>query len=215
VGRNHEQVADRVGMAGMKEQLPSDAIHSAQRRLLILACSATKSAAEERIPATERYDGPLWQTLRAVDPNRQKAYPCFLSAKYGFGPAWRPLPDYNAFMTKELAAEMIRLGTVDGTWPKTKCGMLPGGHALAAMASICHAFEVTYGQRVIEEVCLVGGHLYLDVMRSFIQEFQEHRLLPRNLRVTEINGPIGKMRQSLRCWLAEAAISGAIAAEAA
>lgn len=34
--------------------------------LLVLACSATKSVAAGNVPAFERYDGPLWRTLRAA-----------------------------------------------------------------------------------------------------------------------------------------------------
>src|SRR3546814_1674129 len=40
-------------------------------RLLILACSATKRSRPGWIPAVDRYDGPLWQTLRAIGPDRQ------------------------------------------------------------------------------------------------------------------------------------------------
>ena len=40
-----------------------------RRRLLVLACSATKRPDAGYIPARERYDGPLWRTLRAVDPD--------------------------------------------------------------------------------------------------------------------------------------------------
>ena len=38
----------------------------ASERLLILACSATKRGEQKYLRAIERYDGPLWRTLRAV-----------------------------------------------------------------------------------------------------------------------------------------------------
>ncbi len=38
-------------------------------RPLILACAATKRSNPGYMPAIERYNGPLWQTLRAVDPD--------------------------------------------------------------------------------------------------------------------------------------------------
>lgn len=44
-----------------------------RHRLLILACSATKRGPPMRIPARDRYDGPLWRTLRAADPDGCKA----------------------------------------------------------------------------------------------------------------------------------------------
>ena len=51
-------------------------------RLLILACSATKAVGEGLV-ARNRYQGPLWQTLRAADPDGSKAFVCFLSAHLG------------------------------------------------------------------------------------------------------------------------------------
>jgi len=60
-------------------------------RLLILACSAAK-AAGEGLAARDRYQGPLWQTLRATDPDGSKAFVCFLSAKFGLGDARMLLP---------------------------------------------------------------------------------------------------------------------------
>jgi hypothetical protein len=41
--------------------------------LVVLACSETKSIADGRIPAYERYDGPLWRTVRASDPQGCKS----------------------------------------------------------------------------------------------------------------------------------------------
>ncbi len=63
-------------------------------QLLILACSATK-ATGEGLAARDRYGGPLWQTLRAADPDGSKAFVCFLSAKSGLGDARGLLPHYD------------------------------------------------------------------------------------------------------------------------
>ena len=163
-------------------------------RLLILACSATKSEEAGRVPAFLRYQGPLWQTLRTVDA--QDVTTCFLSAKFGFNTSTYPLPAYDARMTKEHAAEMIRLGTVEGTWPRTKPGTLPGFHALAVISGITH-----HGDRPITEICICGGELYLQVMRAFIEEFKAHGELAQDIKVVEINGGIGEMRHDLRAWL--------------
>ncbi len=75
-------------------------------RLLILACSATKTAGEG-LAARDRYQGPLWQTLRATDPDGSKAFVCFLSAKFGLGDARDPLPDYNRVLTDADADRMV------------------------------------------------------------------------------------------------------------
>src|SRR3546814_7213550 len=40
-------------------------------RLLILACSATKRQDDGYMPAIDRYDGPLWQTVRCHAGDRK------------------------------------------------------------------------------------------------------------------------------------------------
>jgi hypothetical protein len=60
------------------------------------------------------------------------------------------------------------------------------------------------------EVCIVGGHLYLDVMRHLVAEFRKQHWngfemdgpwVTQDAPLVEINGPIGIMRQQLRAWL--------------
>ena len=34
--------------------------------LIVMACSSTKRPGEEAMPAIDRYDGPMWRTLRAA-----------------------------------------------------------------------------------------------------------------------------------------------------
>lgn len=80
-------------------------------RLLILACSATKRGGAGRFPAIERYDGPLWRTLRDVDPHGRKARVAFVSARYGFRDAYSPIEDYDARITEDVAARMIAGGS--------------------------------------------------------------------------------------------------------
>jgi hypothetical protein len=45
------------------------------------------------MPARERYDGPLWRTLRAADPDGSRAKVAFLSARYGFRAADTSIQD--------------------------------------------------------------------------------------------------------------------------
>ena len=88
-------------------------------RLLILACSATKRDGPTYMPAIERYDGPLWQILRSVDPRGEKAKVAFLSARLGFRAASTPIETYDARMTPAIAAEM-KAGDLGTRWPKQK-----------------------------------------------------------------------------------------------
>ncbi len=85
-------------------------------RLLVLACSATKRPDPDCIPAIARYDGPLWRTLRAADPEGRAAKVAFLSAHYGFREAATRIADYDARLTQDLADRMIAGGVI------TRCG---------------------------------------------------------------------------------------------
>lgn len=67
------------------------------RRLLILSCSMTKRDGPQYMLARDRYDGPLWRTLRHVDPDERKARVAFLSAEYGFREArWTNIEKYES-----------------------------------------------------------------------------------------------------------------------
>lgn len=139
------------------------------RRLLVLACSATKRRDPDYMPARLRYDGPLWRTLRSVDPDGTRAKVAFLSAHYGFRDAETPIAHYDARLTPDLAERMIAGGMTTG-WPRPrrrdgpdKAGMHPGTE-IASMAR--------YGCEPFHDVALVGGGLYLDVMRAMLTGFQ-------------------------------------------
>lgn len=74
------------------------------RRLLIMACSATK----RDVPAaqlSELYDGPTWKTLRAAGvPFDVDVYA--LSAEYGLVPAWQVRANYDRRMDAARAREL-------------------------------------------------------------------------------------------------------------
>lgn len=184
------------------------------RRLLILACSATKTKDPGRIPAYQRYNGPLWQTLRTVDPGRELAAVAFVSARFGFKHACYGIEDYDARLTPELARQMIE-GGLSMLWPHKpqrgrtirmpigtsaiqEMGFLNGPHELAEQvgAPPKPAF-------VFNDAALVGGGLYLEVMRSLVAGFVAYGNLASDARVVEINGPIGIMRSQLGAWLRE------------
>ncbi len=167
-------------------------------RLLILACSATKRDGPEYMPAIERYDGPLWQTLRAADPHGEKAKVAFLSAHLGFRTANTPIEIYDARMTEQIAAAMTA-GDLGTRWPrpKTQRRVMPSGeHPGMHIATL-----TGYGRQPFSEVALVGGHPYLDVMRHLVALFRAGGHVDADARVTEINGAIGHMRRDLRMWL--------------
>jgi len=169
------------------------------RRLLILACSQKKRAVPEdqETQAIQLYNGPLWQTLRTVDPQRKKAVPLFFSARYGLRDAACFIRPYDEQLTPESAQAAIARGLY---------GRLPArapllGYTFAASAIFCNANR----KKPFTEICLVGGHLYLEVMRELVRLAQADipEYVSRDAPVLEINGPIGIMRQRLRAWLDE------------
>lgn len=69
-------------------------------RPLVLACSDTKR--QGRLPAIDKYDGPLWRSLRAHRGAFSR--PIYvLSAKYGLVSADTPIDDYNAKIGRDVS----------------------------------------------------------------------------------------------------------------
>lgn len=165
-------------------------------RLLIMACSQTKSKdPNPRLSARERYTGPLWLTLKNTDPDGRLAKVAFLSAQEGFNDAIWPVDIYDKRMTPDLAEVMIA-GGIGKRWPIVKPGTGGGLTAASSMASMTN-----WGKRPFDDVCMVGGHLYLDVMRVFVRQFAASGYITADATMTEINGQIGYMRRDLRAWL--------------
>lgn len=77
--------------------------------LLLLSCSARKRHDTQPLPAILRYDGPLYQDLRAF--LRRRGWPPALrigtfSAEYGLIGALAPIPDYERRLDSERAAQL-------------------------------------------------------------------------------------------------------------
>lgn len=169
-------------------------------RLLILACSATKRRDAGWIDAIDRYDGPLWQTVRAVRPDRIRIKVAVLSARYGFLDSRSPIEDYDARLTPDLAQRMIA-GGMNTRWPRPPSARKPDTYGDSPGCQI--ASLSNHGTRPFTDVALAGGHLYVAVMRAFLAGFHDLRCVDPHARVTEINAPIGIMRQQVRGWLEE------------
>ena len=52
-------------------------------------------------------------------------------------------------------------------------------------------------------MAICGGHRYVRVACSWLNDFRSMRQLAADAPVTVINGPIGVMRVRLRAWLTE------------
>lgn len=194
------EVAERRPVKVVRVDVPQTRAAGFSHRLLILACSATKRRDPGWMPAWERYDGPLWQTWRTVDPRRRLARVGFLSARYGFRSADSPIEDYDARLTPDLAERMIA-GGMTTRWPRPPSPRKPdtyGSHPGWEIASLAY-----HGTRTFTDVALVGGGLYLKVMRAFLEGFRDMRCITLDAEITEINAGIGVMRQRLRTWLEE------------
>ena len=87
------------------------------RKLLIVGCCATKSKAEELIPASERYKGPLFTTLNTAGVPEDVDV-AVLSAKHGLIRFDTPLEDYNVKMKdgrKDLLNSPEQLARINNT----------------------------------------------------------------------------------------------------
>lgn len=154
-------------------------------RLLVMACSATKSSQALPVPAVDRYTGPIWQTLKAADPTGALAHVTVLSAEHGWITGSAPICRYNRKMDNVRGRELIARGATAET--------------LAMLG------EATgYGRRPFFEVCIVGGHYYQEVARELLQltiNRSGNQFFRADVRVVEICDQIGYMRQRLRSWL--------------
>jgi hypothetical protein len=79
-------------------------------RLLILKCSSRKRGTSDPLPAVERYDGPLWQVLRAhlrENPLWASDLDVYgLSAEFGLIAGVETIPVYDRTMSPERAEEL-------------------------------------------------------------------------------------------------------------
>lgn len=117
-------------------------------KLIVMGCCATKRAAGGVMPAIDRYDGPMWRSLRvriAELPDAAAAVAAgelklmVLSAKLGLIGVDVPIEDYDLRLTDRRAAEMLRDPSYD-------LQMLP--HLV----------------RSADAVLFAGGALYRDTM---------------------------------------------------
>jgi hypothetical protein len=161
-----------------------------------MSCSQTKTKdPSTRVAGRDRYDGPLWRTLRATDPEGRMAQVAFLSAHEGFRDARWCVDLYDKRMTPELAERFIA-GGIGANWPKYKPGVAGGSTAASHMVSMTQ-----WGKKPFDEVCMVGGHLYLSVMRVFVSQFLKAGHITADAPIIEINDQIGYMRRDLKAWL--------------
>jgi len=173
------------------------------RRVLMLACSATKSKQPGTLPARERYTGPLWQTLKATDPGGRLAVASVLSAHLGWKPADTAVENYERRLTSERAAELVAGGLAHG-WPRS----MRHGHEVPGAPNACAWLSNASGRtwdgkftKPFTEVCIVGGADYIAVGNAFAAEAMSRGYLAADCRVTIINDQIGYMRKALRAWL--------------
>lgn len=169
-------------------------------RLLILACSATKSPGEG-LTARDRYNGPLWQTLKATDPDSRMAAVAYLSAKYGLGDARTPLPDYNSLLTRQAAASMIERGLC-GFYPHSMGRAAPPERRDILQTGALAACRLQRAAgRPFQSVAICGGRHYVEVGTALVDEMRAHGFIATDAPVTVINDQIGFMRAKLRTWL--------------
>lgn len=178
-------------------------------RLLILACSSSK-AEGEGLSARSRYTGPLWQTLKAADPDGSLAHVAFLSARYGFGHSGDPLPHYNTVLTAKAADTMIQRGLA-GFYPNydltfrtqgARDRHLANREPLRTAGGVI-ARLVREAGSAFEDVAICGGKEYVRVGQAYVADMADHGFIAAEARVTVINDQIGYMRANLRRWLCE------------
>ena len=150
--------------------------------LIVMGCSATKRRDRRPIPAIDRYDGPMWRSLRArLAANRSASLALctgelqimFISAEHGFRDASMRITDYDRKMTRARADELC------GMW-RANCSGLARRFAIA------------------EAVLFAGGSIY---RRAMWKASDAWACGPEKVTETD-SGGIGYQRAALGTWLA-------------
>ncbi len=141
------------------------------RRLLILACSQRKNPARGKLPAIDRYDGPVFRVLRKYSREDAANLPTvlILSAKHGLIAADREIPDYDRRLSSE-SAERLRPQVL-----KTASQVL----------SACQWHRIA--------IC--AGKAYRVALAGIAE------LVPQGVRVDFLEGGQGPRLAELRRWL--------------
>ncbi|HLY89074.1 MAG TPA: hypothetical protein VKQ27_08825 [Acetobacteraceae bacterium] len=150
-------------------------------KLLIMSCCATKRPNPAPMPAIDRYDGPMWQTLRARLAELPAAVAAMrsgelvvrvLSAQHGFIPVDIAILPYEQRLTSRRADDLLSMCTSDH-------------------AAIADVFAEA------EAVMFAGGALYRDTMWR-----ASRGGLAQIMKVSETDGAgIGEHRAQLGDWL--------------
>ncbi len=168
------------------------------RRLLLLSCSQRKLATTGAIPARQRYNGPLWQTLRLADPTNKLAACAALSAWHGLLVSSTPTASYDYMMNQPLVDRVLASpDPLDFIWPSGKTGGMPGSSLTRETIRLLTRDK----ELPFHEVALAGGALYQDVMRAFLAAFRAQGFVIPNPTICVINGRISEMRRDLKNWL--------------
>ncbi len=169
------------------------------------------------LAARDRYQGPLWQTLRAADPDGVRAFVCFLSARSGLGDARDLLPRCDRVLTDADAGRMVSAATwtcypeLPQSSRMTMAAKLRVAHQhgpLRSRSGVLTRLARELGQP-FRAVVICGGHRCVRVASSWLPDFRAMRQLAADAPVTSakpevcasVNGPIGIMRAKLRAWI--------------
>lgn len=155
-------------------------------KLICLGCSATKHPDPKPMAAIDRYDGPMWRTLRASLEEYPYMGDAFkdgrlrimaLSARYGFIDARTEILPYEERMTPTQAAHIAY------------------GPSYEAQQFSATAWEASH-------VLLAGGKAYRDIMLKALNPRHAKPGARPLIRLTDGAG-IGYQRQQLAKWIAE------------
>lgn len=145
---------------------------TSKQRLLILSCSQRKNTSQEKLPAIERYNGPLFFVLRRYlreCPCKTKHLDVYiLSAAHGLIPGDFPTPLYD---------QKMNMSRVNELYPQIK-------------TKFSYILQNDY-----TSICFVLGKTYLKAFEGLQDS------IPTFTESVVTNGPIGKKQTQLKNWL--------------
>jgi cytoplasmic iron level regulating protein YaaA (DUF328/UPF0246 family) len=144
---------------------------TANRKLLLIACSNRKVRTPGLIPAIERYDGVNYRVIHKLE--REGKFPPnvdikILSAKFGLIDASTPIAFYDQRMDRQRAEELH--------------------------SQVTHALKRIFGQKQYDEVYVNMGKVYLGAMAE-LDRFRDCT------KVQFASGGIGQKMAAMKIWL--------------
>lgn len=151
------------------------------------------------MPLIERYQGPLWLSLKvALRGAIAQPHIVVLSGKYGICSAHARTPNYNARLSRDRADLLIERGAsgLNDHFGEVKGGLLAPSPCAVMRRPAIDGYAAAWSRVVI-----CGGAEYRRVFQALCAEMQRTGVIAADADIRCTQGGIGEQRQQLAAWV--------------